>query len=133
MPPASNAPAQVEWVADLTLEFNERPAARLVTREGRCSLEISSLTAFRSLGPAIAGLRGLIPSNDSSDTTATWWEPLARGLPPTLYLVLHGIPIGQWEPQAPPNWTSRNLGLPFGHLTLEKMALLRATMKGGLG
>lgn len=132
MPPASNAPAQVEWVADLTLEFNDRPAARLVTREGRCTLEISSLAAFRSLGPAITGLRGWIPTQSSSANAATW-EPLAQALPPTLHLVLHGIPIGQWEPQAPPNWTSRNLGLPFGHLTLEKMALLRATMKGGLG
>lgn len=132
MPPASNAPAQVEWVADLTLEFDGRPAARLITREGRCTLEISSLAAFRSLGPAIAGWRGWMPSQSSSGNTSTL-DHLAAALPPTLYLVLHGIPIGQWDPQAPPNWTARNLGLPFGHLTLEKLALLRATMKGGLG
>lgn len=117
------AAAGVEWEADLTLEYEGRLAARLVSRAGRCVLEIASLAAFKSLAS--------IWSQGKSALSGDWVQRLPSLLPPVLELVLHGVPIGRFEAGAPLNWAAKGLGLPFGNLALDKLALLRASLKGG--
>jgi hypothetical protein len=115
-------PPTVEWEADLTIEYEERRAAKLVFHEQRCILEIESISAFKSLAPSLACWKPMI--EDSS------LNGLARLLPESLEIVLHGISIGQYQASAPLNWMAKNIGLPFGSLTINKLDLLRASLKG---
>ncbi len=117
----SASEASVEWIADLTLEYEGAIAAALVADERSCVLRISNLTAFKSLRPALAGWKGA-PSGDR-------WERLARVLPECLAIHLHGIPIGSFRPLSPLNWEAKLAGVPFGELAIDKLALIRASLK----
>lgn len=120
---AASAPeGTVEWIADLTLEYEGGIAATLVADERSCVLKIASLAAFKSLSPALASWKG-VPGTH-------WLERLARILPECLEIHLHGIPVGTFRPRAPLNWEARMLGVPFGSLAIDKLALLRASLKG---
>ena len=110
----------IEWVADLSLEYEGKPAAALVSRDGMCTLEIASLSAFKSLGPALAGWK------NSSD--GDWLNRLAGILPAMVKIRLHGVPIGSYQPRAARNWEAKTLGLPFGSLSIDKLALIRASL-----
>lgn len=121
IPPA--AEATVEWVADLTLEYGGKVAATFVSRDGHCVLEIASLAAFKTLGPALADWK--------KPTNSAWLNRLAGILPAAVEIRLHGVPIGTYHPRATPNWEAKALGLPFGSLAIDKLALLRASLKRG--
>ncbi len=121
IPAAAETP--VEWVADLTLEYGERTAARLVSRDGRCVLEIANLAAFKTLGPALAGWK--------TPTNRDWLNRLAGILPAGLEIDLHGVSIGNYHPRATSNWEAKAAGLPFGSLVIDKLALIRASLKRG--
>lgn len=111
----------VEWVADLTLEYGGRTAAALVSRDGHCVLEIESLAAFKTLGPAFAGWKAPAKSD--------WLNRLAGILPTAVEIRLRGVSIGTYHPRAAMNWEARTVGLPFGSLTIHKLALIRASLR----
>ena len=121
IPPA--AEATVEWVADLTLEYGGRAAAALVSRDGHCVLQIASLAAFKSLAPALADWK--------YSPKADWLNRLAGILPAAVEIHLHGVRIGTYHPRAAPNWAARTVGLPFGSLVIDKLALIRASLERG--
>ncbi len=112
--------ANVEWDADLTLEYEGKPAAALVSRDGTCTLEIASLSAFKSLSPALAGWK--------NSSGGDWLNRIAGILPTMVKIRLHGVPIGSYQPRATRNWEAKTLGLPFGSLSIDKLALLRASL-----
>jgi hypothetical protein len=56
---------------------------------------------------------------------------LACLMPEQINLSLSDVPIGRYEPSGPLNWWSRRLGLPFGCLTIDKLAFARASLLGG--
>lgn len=115
--------ATVEWVADLTLEYEGKVAATLVSRDGHCVLEIANLAAFKTLGPALAG-RKSAPGGE-------WSSRFARALPDPLEIRFRGVSIGNFHPRSAPNWEAKAAGLPFGSLVVDKLALLRASLKRG--
>ena len=52
-------------------------------------------------------------------------------MPKQIDLSLSGVHIGRYEPSGPLNGWSRGLGLPFGCLTIDKLAFARASLLGG--
>jgi hypothetical protein len=56
---------------------------------------------------------------------------LASLMPGKVNLSLRDIRIGCYEPSGPLNGWSRRLGLPFGCLTIHKLAFARAFLLGG--
>ena len=56
---------------------------------------------------------------------------LASLMPQEINLSLSDIRIGCYEPSGPLNWWSRRLGLPFGCLTIDKLAFARASLSRG--
>ncbi len=122
-PVPAGAETAVEWVPDLTLEYGGRVAATLVSRDGRCVLEIASLTAFKTLGPVF--------ENWKTPTSSDWLNRLACILPTGLEIQLHGVSIGSYHPRAALNWAAKAVGLPFGSLVIDKLALIRASLKRG--
>ena len=56
---------------------------------------------------------------------------LASLMPEEISLSLSDIRIGCYAPSGPLNWWSRRLGLPFGSLTIDKLAFTRASLSGG--
>jgi hypothetical protein len=113
----------LKWDADLTLEHAGVRAARLVSNQKGCVLEIDSISAFRNLTSSLTHFKTLLGEEGL--------RVLAGVLPPSLEIVLHGTLIGRYEPCAPLNWTAQGLGLPFGNLAIDKLELLRASLKGG--
>jgi hypothetical protein len=120
---ASRSPG-LEWTADLTFERDGRIAARLRSNEGGCVLEI-------------VGRRGLLALRQLS---LNQWRtnapevPIARLaslMPEKVDLSLRDILIGCYEPSGVLNWWSRRLGLPFGRVTIDKLAFARAFLLGG--
>ncbi len=65
-------------------------------------------------------------ANASEDSLAR----LASLMPEEIDLSLSDIRIGCYEPSEPLNWWSRTLGLPFGCLTIDKVAFARASLLG---
>lgn len=113
---------EVEWVGELTLDYNGEPAARLSSPDGRPTVQVFNLAAFKSLGAILSESRArphpdLLPS-------------LAAALPVRVDLNLHGVSIGHFAPREPQNWEAKLAGLPFGRLALDKLAVLKASLKG---
>lgn len=119
-PPADTPP---EWIADLTLEYEGRLAATLVSDGQRCVLKLADLAAFKTLGPALAVWK--------TARNEALLSRIADALPRRLEIHLHGVPVGDFHPRGAPNWEARLAGLPFGRLAVDKMALLRAALKRG--
>ena len=117
------ASSGVEWLGELTLEYEGRRAARLHFRDGRCLLEIASLAALATLrSPLLAW---------ENQLDEAWRQRLLGILPDGVDLVLRGIAIGHFDPAARLNWAAKAAGLPFGNLALDKLALFRASIQGG--
>ena len=119
--PTSASEVAVEWVADLTLEYGGRTAAAFVSRNGLCVLEITNLTALKSLRPVLADWKTPIQGDGLNR--------LACILPVRLEIHLHGVSIGSYQPRATLNWEAKALGLPFGSLVIDKLSLIRASLK----
>lgn len=85
----------------------------------------------------IAGLSGLLALGQLplkqllANAPQGFLAPLASLMPDAVNLTLSDVPIGRYEPSAPLNWWSRKLGLPFGCLTIDKVAFARASLLGG--
>ncbi len=111
----------LEWDGELAFECGGARAARLVCGREGCVLEVENLAALRSLRPSLEHLRSLMGERGLG--------VLAQVMPARLTVVLHGISIGHYEPSAPLNWEAEGVGLPFGHLAIDKMELLRASLR----
>ena len=111
----------LEWVADLTIEYEGQPAATLRSDGKRSVLTIANLAALRSLRGSAGWETGL---------GAEWLKQVSNWLPDSLDIELHGVSIGVFKPHEPLNWAARAAGLPWGKLVTEKLALLRAALKG---
>jgi hypothetical protein len=114
----------LEWTADLTFEHEGQIAARLRSDARGCVFEIAGCGALFALGRL--PLKGLV-ANASEDSLAR----LASLMPQEIDLSLSDTHIGRYEPSGPLNWWSRALGLPFGCLTIDKVAFARASLLGG--
>ena len=119
---AAAATRSVEWEGQLTLEHEGRPAVRLTAVHGQAEVHVENVAALKSLGAALACYRGNLDSR--------WLARMVAGLPERVALFLHGIPVGYYEPHEPLNWEAKVAGLPAGKLALDKLALLRASLKG---
>jgi hypothetical protein len=113
--------ASLEWIADLTIEYEGQPAATLRSDGERSVLSIANLAALRSLRGAAGWGTGL---------GADWLRQLSHWLPESLDIELHGVAIGVFKPHEPLNWAAQVAGLPWGNLVIDKLALLRAALKG---
>jgi hypothetical protein len=51
-------------------------------------------------------------------------------LPDSQEIGLHGVFIGVFKPHEPLNWAGKAAGLPWDNLVTDKLALLRAALKG---
>lgn len=111
-------------MADLTFEHDGQIAARLRSDARGCVFEIAGRSGLLALGQL--PLKELL-TNAPEDSFAR----LACLLPAKIYLSLSDVPIGCYEPSGPLNWWSRRLGLPFGCLTIDKLAFARASLLGG--
>ncbi len=118
----SGAVPSLEWVADLRIEYEGRPAAALRSGGERSVLAIANLSAFRSLRGSAGWGTGL---------GAEWLKQVSNWLPDSLEIELHGVFIGVFKPREPLNWAAKAAGLPWGNLVTDKLALLRAALKGG--
>ena len=114
----------LEWTADLTFEHDGRIAARLRSDARGCVFEIAGRGGLLALGQL--PLKDLL-TNAPEDPFAR----LASLMPEEISLSLSNVPIGRYEPSGPLNWWSRRLGLPFGCLTIDKLAFARASLLGG--
>lgn len=117
----SDGVGSLEWVADLTLEYEGQPAATLRSGGERSVLEIANLAALRSLRGSAGWGTGL---------GAEWLKQVSNWLPDSLDIVLHGVSIGVFKPHEPLNWAAKAAGLPWGSLVTDKLALLRAALRG---
>jgi hypothetical protein len=114
----------LEWTADLAFEHDGQVAARLHSDAQGCVFDITGLGGLLALSQL--PLKELL-DNAPEDSFAR----LASLMPEEIHLSLCNIPIGRYEPSGPLNWWSRRLGFPFGCLTIDKLALARATLSGG--
>ena len=114
----------LEWTADLTFEHEGQIAARLRSDARGCVFEIAGRDGLLALGQL--PLNHLL-ANAPEDSFAR----LASLMPEEINLSLSNIPIGRYEPCGPLNWWSRRMGLPFGCLTIDKLAFARASLLGG--
>ncbi len=126
MNPSTGSPRKapdVEWIADLTIEHAGQVAARLLSDDDSCVFEIFGRRGLAALGelPFKTLLAG-----GSTASLSRW----AGQMPAAIDLKLSGVPIGRYEPSGPLSWWSRRLGLPFGCLTIEKVAFARAYLIG---
>jgi hypothetical protein len=113
--------ASLEWVVDLSIEYEGRPAARLRSGGQHSVLEIANLAAFRSLRGSAGWRTGL---------GTEWLKHVFSWLPDSLEIELNGVAIGIFKPFEPLNWAAKAAGLPCGNLVTDKLALLRAALKG---
>lgn len=127
MNPSTEGPRRspgLEWTADLTFEHDGRIAARLRSDAQGCVFEIAGLGALLALGQLpLKELLAKVPEGSLAR--------LASLMPEEINLSLSDIRIGCYEPSGPLNWWSRRLGLPFGCLTIDKLAFARASLSGG--
>jgi hypothetical protein len=114
----------LEWTADLTFEHDGQVAARLRSDAAGCVFEIAGRGALLALGRL--PLMELLASAPEGS-----WTRLASLMPEQVNLSLSDIRIGCYEPAGPLNWWSRRFGLPFGRLTIDKLAFARASLLGG--
>jgi hypothetical protein len=114
----------LEWTADLTFEHDGQVAARLRSDAQGCVFEIAGLGGLLALGQL--PLKEFL-ANAPEGSLAR----LASLMPEEINLTLSDIPIGCYAPSGPMNWWSRRLGLPFGSLTIDKLAFARASLSGG--
>ena len=117
----ASASLGIQWIADLTFEHEGRVAARLRSDARECVLDLigrQGLRAFRR------GLLKALPAGPAAGGLAH----LACLMPKQVSLRLSGVPIGRYEPAAPLNGWSRELGLPFGSLTIDTLVFARAYM-----
>ena len=108
-------------MADLTLEYERHPAATLRSGGERSVLEIANLAALRSLRGFAGWETGL---------GAEWLKQVSNLLPDSLEIELHGVFIGVFKPHEPLNWAGKAAGLPWGNRVTDKLAPLRAALKG---
>ena len=64
-----------------------------------------------------------------SEFVRTWLNRLAGILPTAVQIRLHGVLIGTYRPRVALNWEAKAVGLPFGSLAIDKLALIRASLK----
>jgi hypothetical protein len=114
----------LEWTADLTFEHDGQIAARLRSDARGCVFEIAGRSGLLALGQLpIKDLLANVPEGSLAR--------LACLMPEQINLSLSDVPIGRYAPSGPLNWWSRRLGLPFGCLTIDKLAFARASLLGG--
>ena len=77
---------------------------------------------------ALRSLRGF--AGWETGLGAEWLKHVSNLLPDSLEIELHGVFIGVFKPHEPLNWAGKAAGLPWGNLVTDKLALLRAALKG---
>ena len=127
MNPSVGGPSRspgLEWAADLTFEHDGQIVARLYSDARGCVFEIAGRGALLALGQL--PLKGLLANAPEGSLAC-----LARLMPVEVILSLSDVSIGRYEPSGPLNWWSRRIGLPFGCLTIDKLAFARAALLSG--
>ncbi len=122
--PASPKPSpRLDWIANLKLECDGRQAVGVSTDKDRITVDIAGRLGLLALArlPVKQYIEGASPAA---------LERLSSLLPRRFDLRLSGVPIGHYEPAAPRNWLAGSIGLPFGCLTIDKIALVRASFSG---
>lgn len=122
-PASRTPPRRLEWIADLELECDGRRALGVSTTGDRVTLDIAGRAGLLALGRFPLKQIAMKAPPESL-------ERLVDLLPERLELQMSGIAIGHYEPSAPHNWLAGSVGLPFGCLTIHKLALLRASLGG---